>query len=106
MHDNAALGIVDATQKAFAAAGGKGLLETLSVEQKKLYDRGHLSPFSLARTYSLIGDTPEALRYLRIAYDQRVDGVVEIESDHNFDSLANEPAFRKILTDAGLPPLS
>ena len=38
MHDNSALGTVDATEKAFASGGGKGLIETLSVEQKKLYD--------------------------------------------------------------------
>lgn len=106
MHDNSALAIADATERAFAAGGGKGLLETLSVEQKKLYDRGQLSPFLLAMTYSLLGDKAEALRYLKIAYDQRVDGVVEIESDHSFDSLANEPAFRKMLADAGLPPLN
>jgi len=106
MHDNSALGIVDATEKAFAARGAKGLLETLSVEQKKLYERGQLSPFLLAMTYSILGDKPEALRYLKIAYDQRVDGVVEIESDRNFDSLSNEPEFRKMLADAGLPPLN
>lgn len=45
MHDDSALGTVDAKEKAFRAGGGKGLLETLSVEQKKLYDRGQLSPF-------------------------------------------------------------
>ncbi|MGB9236755.1 MAG: winged helix-turn-helix domain-containing protein [Terriglobales bacterium] len=106
MHDSSALAISDATEKAFAAGGGKGLLETLGAEQKKLYDRGLLSPFLLAMTYSILDDKPEALHYLKIAYEQRVDGVIEIESDRTFDNLANEPAFRKILADAGLPPLS
>ncbi len=106
MHDNSALGTVDATEKAFASGGGKGLIETLSVEQKKLYDRGRLSPFVLAMTYSLQGNKSETLRYLKTAYDQRVDGVVEIESNHSFDNMANEPAFRKMLADAGLPPLN
>ncbi len=106
MHDSSALAIADATERAFAAEGGKGLLATLSAEQKRLYDRGLLSPFLLATTYSLLGNKPAALHYLKIAYDQRVDGVVEIESNHIFDNLANEPAFRKMLADAGLPALS
>jgi DNA-binding winged helix-turn-helix (wHTH) protein/Tfp pilus assembly protein PilF len=106
MHDSSALAIADATERAFAAGGGNSLLETLGAEQRKLYDRGLSSPFLLATTYSIQGNKPEALRYLKIAYDQRVDGVVEIESNHNFDNLANEPAFRKMLADAGLPPLN
>lgn len=106
MHDSSALAVADATERAFAAGGKTGLLKILSVEQKKLYDRGQLSPFSLAATYSILGDKQAALRYLKIAYDQRVDGVVAIESDHSFDNLANEPAFGKMLADVGLPPLN
>ena len=106
MHDSPALAIVDTTEKAYAAGGGKSLLEVLSVEQKKLYDRGQLSPYFLAGTYSMLGDKPQALRYLKIAYDQRVDGVVAIESDPVFDNLAGEPAFQKMLADLGLPPLN
>lgn len=106
MHDSSALAIADATDKAFASGGGKGLLETLSVEQKKLYDRGLLSPFFLATTYSILNNKQEALRYLRIAYDRRVDGVTQIGSDPAFDNLHDEPAFRKLLADVGLPPLN
>ena len=105
MHDASALEICDATEKGFATAGGVGLLKALSLQQKKLYDRGQLSPYLLAVTYSIMDDKQEALRYLKKAYDQHVDGVAQLEADHAFDNLADEPEFRKMLAEVGLPPL-
>ncbi|MGA8301999.1 MAG: tetratricopeptide repeat protein [Terriglobales bacterium] len=105
MHDSSAIAIVDATEKGFAAGGGRGMLEVLSAEQKKLFERGQFSPFPLATTYSIMGDKREALHYLKIAYDRRVDGVTQIESDTSFASLYDEPAFQKIAADVGLPPI-
>ena len=106
MHDNSAAALVDAVGKAYVARGGEGLLESLGAEQKKLHERGEISPFLLATTYSLAGNKPESLRYLKIAYDQRVDGLIAIESDHSFDNLSAEPTFRKLLVTLGLPPLN
>ena len=105
MHDDSALATVEVTEKAFAGAGGRGLLQALSLQQKRLYDRGLLSPWFLAQTQSIMGNKAEALRYLRTAYDRRDEGIPQIESDPAFDNLHNEPAFRKLLADAGLPPL-
>jgi hypothetical protein len=67
MHDASALSISEATEKGFATGGGKGLLEALSLEQQKLYDRGQFSPYYLAETYSIRGRNQEALGYLKIA---------------------------------------
>ncbi|MBZ5546343.1 MAG: winged helix-turn-helix domain-containing protein [Acidobacteriia bacterium] len=106
MHDNSALAVVEATEKGFATGGGKDLLKTLLQQQTKLYQRGQLSPYFLAVTCSLQGNKQEALRYLRTAYDQRADGLFQIETDHAFDNLHNEPAFRQLVADVGLPPLS
>ena len=105
MHDASAEESCDATEKGFASAGGIGLLEALSLQQKRLYDRGQLSPYLLAVTYSLMDNKKEALRYLKQAYDQRVDGVAQLEADHAFDNLADEPEFRKLIGDLGLPAL-
>jgi hypothetical protein len=52
------------------------------------------------------GNRQEALRYLKTAYDQHADGMYEIETDHAFDILHNEPAFRQLVADVDLPPLS
>ena len=106
MRDSSALAVVEATEKGFAAGGGKGLLKTLRQQQTKLYDRGLLSPYFLAMTCSLQGNKQEALRYLKTAYDRHADGLFQIETDHAFDSLHDEPAFRQLLADVGLPPLA
>ena len=105
MHDNFTLAIVEATEKVFATGGGKNLLKTLRQQQTKLYQRGLLSPYFLAVTCSLQGNKQEALRYLKTAYDQRADGLFQIETDPAFNNLHNEPAFRQLVADVGLPPL-
>ncbi|MGB9205810.1 MAG: winged helix-turn-helix domain-containing protein [Terriglobales bacterium] len=106
MHDSSALAIAEATEKGFAAEGGKGLLQGLRRQQAKLYERGLLSPYFLAVTCSLQGNKQEALRYLRTAYDRHADGLFQIETDHAFDNLHDEPAFRQLVADVGLPPFS
>jgi DNA-binding winged helix-turn-helix (wHTH) protein/tetratricopeptide (TPR) repeat protein len=106
MHDQSALAVVEATERGFATGGGKDLLKTLRQQQTNLYQRGQLSPYFLAVTCSLQGNKQEAVRYLRIAYDQRADGLFQIETDPAFHNLHDEPAFRQLVADVGLPPLS
>ena len=106
MHDSSALAVVEATERGFASGGGKGLLEALRQQQTKLYERGLSSPYFLAATCSLLGNKQEALRYLKIAYDQHADNVPGMATQHAFDNLHDEPAFRRMLADVGLPPLS
>src|ERR1019366_7087766 len=84
MHDSSALAIAEATEKALAAGGGRGLLENLRRQQTKLYERGLLSPYFLAVTCSLQGNKQEALRYLKTAYDQHADGLFQMETDPAF----------------------
>ncbi len=106
MRDSSALAVVQAAEKGFATGGGNDLLRTLRQEQAKLYARGLLSPYLLAVTCSLQADKQEALRYLKIAYDRHVDGLFQIETDPAFDNLHDEPAFRQLVADVGLPPLT
>jgi DNA-binding winged helix-turn-helix (wHTH) protein/tetratricopeptide (TPR) repeat protein len=106
MHDSSALAIVEAMERGFASGGGKGLLKSLLQQQTKLYERGLLSPYFLAETYSLQGNKQEALRYLNITYDQHADAFTQMETDGAFENLHNEPAFRQLIDQAGLPPLN
>ncbi|MGA3091415.1 MAG: tetratricopeptide repeat protein [Terriglobales bacterium] len=105
MHDAAALALSDAAEQAFAKDGKRALLETLRREQKKLYDQGTFSPYILAETCSLLGNKAEALQYLRVAYGKRWDRVPEMEADPAFAGLHQEPAFRQLLHEVGLPPI-
>jgi DNA-binding winged helix-turn-helix (wHTH) protein/tetratricopeptide (TPR) repeat protein len=106
VHDGSALAVADATEQGFSKGGANGLLDALVLQQQKLYDRGRFSPFFLAATYSILGDKQKALNYLKIAYDQHSDGVVQMASMHEFDHLHADPAFQKMLADVGLPPIN
>jgi len=104
VHDSSAIATVDAAEKGFATAGGKGLLEALLRRQQELYDRGQFSAFFLAETCSVAGRKQKALHYLKLAYDQHADGLIMMRSVRAFDNLHDDPAFRRVLADAGLPP--
>lgn len=103
MHDSVALALTDAAEKAFARGGGRGMFETLRREQKKLYDQGAFSPYVLAETCSLMGNKAEALQYLKVAYGKHWDRVTEMGANPAFEGLHNEPAFRQLLDQVGLP---
>jgi tetratricopeptide (TPR) repeat protein len=106
MNDSSALAIADATEKGFAAGGGQGLLEALRLQEIKLYDHGQFSPFTLAETCAMMGREQDALHYLKTAYDQHAEGMPQMENDHELDKLHDEPVFRRMLAEVGLPPLS
>jgi hypothetical protein len=53
----------------------------------------------------MIGNKEEALQYLKVAYENRSDGVIDIEANFALQSLHNEPAFRQVIDKLGLPPL-
>jgi len=106
MHENPALVVAEAAEKGFAAGGGRGLLEAQRLQQKKLYDRGQVSPYLLAQTCSLLGNKLEALQYLEAAYVKHADDLSGIEPDYAFNNLHDDPTFRQLLVKIGLPPLS
>jgi len=106
MHDASAITLAVATKKGFALGGKQGLLEALRLRQKALYDRGQFSPYYLAETCSLQGRKQEALQYLKAAYGQHADGLLDTESNPAFNNLHEEPEFRRVLTDIGLPRLT
>lgn len=105
LHDASLSTIADAAEKGFAAHGTRGMLEGQADQQKKVYSQGKLSPFYLAETYSLLGNTEEALKYLDACYDRHAQETVNIAADPAFNSLHSVPAFQQFLAKVGLPPV-
>jgi DNA-binding winged helix-turn-helix (wHTH) protein/Tfp pilus assembly protein PilF len=103
MQDRSSLDLVAVAEKAYATGGSRGMLQTLEDQQKKLYDRGSLSPYPLALTDSLLGNKQEALRYLKIAYDQHDDNLVEVPSERGFDKLHDDPAYKELMARFTFP---
>jgi DNA-binding winged helix-turn-helix (wHTH) protein/Tfp pilus assembly protein PilF len=96
-HDSAALVVASAAQKGYAAGGARAMFENIRHEQQKLYDQGKISSLALAGTCALEGNKRDALKYLKIAYDQHEDDVVGVAGNHLFDSLHDDPEMQRIL---------
>lgn len=103
LHDETSLALALAAEKGFDHGGGKVMLESLRQQEKKLYNQGRFSPFSLAETCAQLGDKKAALKYLQAAFDQHAEGVAQIEGDPFFYSLREEPGYRELTARIGLP---
>ncbi|MGA7422302.1 MAG: hypothetical protein WBW77_06435, partial [Candidatus Sulfotelmatobacter sp.] len=86
-----------AAEKGYAAGGAHAMFQNIRNEQQKLYDQGNFSPLALAGTCALEGDKWDAVKYLKIAYDQHEDDVVDVAGNHLFDNLHNDPEMQRIL---------
>lgn len=96
-HDSAALVVASAAEKGYAAGGAHAMFENIRYEQQKPYDQGKFSPLALAGTCALEGNKRDALKYLKIAYDQHQDDVVEIAGNRLIDNLHDDPEMQRIL---------
>ena len=96
-HDNAAVVVASAAQRGYAAGGAHAMFENLRKEQQKLYDHGKFSSLALAGTCVLEGNKQDALKYLKIAYDQHEDDVVGLAGNRLFDELHDQPEMQRIL---------
>jgi tetratricopeptide (TPR) repeat protein len=105
LHDQARLDIVTAGEKGLARGGAQGMWRAMLKEQQRLRADGKESAYNLARTCALLGRKQAALDYLRTAYQQHETELVSMRVDEALLSLHDEPRFREILTQVGLPPL-
>ncbi len=80
-----------------------GQLRNTLALQKKFYENGLQSPYSVAETDSLLGNKQEALQYLKVAYDKHDDSMVRLESDPAFANLNHEPAYQDLVAKLGFP---
>ena len=102
MHNESTLKLLDAAAND-SAGGAQGMLQSIQAVQKKLYDQGSLSPYSLALTNSLLGNKQEALKYLKIACDRHDEEMVGIEGEPAFNSLREDPAYKALLARIVIP---
>jgi tetratricopeptide (TPR) repeat protein len=104
VHDKSALAIATAAEKGFASGGPRGMFEAMLKVQERLYAEQSFSATAVAMTAASLGNNPEALHYLQAAYEQRDSALLFVETDRQFKSLYNEPAYRDLLARMNLPP--
>ena len=103
VHDNSELAIATAAEKGLAAGGPRGMFQAILQIRKKLYAQHSLPPTELAKTFALLGDKNESLRYLEEAYEQRDGELLFVEVYSEFETLRDNPAYRDLLARMNLP---
>jgi hypothetical protein len=104
--DRDKLALVQAAEPGFAAGGYTGMLRNMLKVQQKRYAQYRVTAYELAEAEALPGNNPAALQYLRLSAAQNEVTLAKLRICPYFCNLRPEPEFRRLVTDAGLPPLA
>jgi tetratricopeptide (TPR) repeat protein len=99
--DDAALAIVTAAERGFAAGGVKGMRESTIPVRKEMVDRDLSSAYELAATCALVGKKEAALRYLHVAYEKREALLLNLYRDPDFSTVRNDLVYKEITERVG-----
>jgi len=102
-HDAAQSSVAEAAAHGLANSGEQGLFAAQISEQKKMYERGKLSPYYVGQTEARLGNKREAIRYLAICVQSHDEVVLNLIDDQAFISLHGDPTFKQLLAKIGLP---
>jgi tetratricopeptide (TPR) repeat protein len=105
-HSEQQLAIARAAEQGFKTGGQRGMLVNTLRVQEKLFHQGQMSPFLVAVTCMRLGQNEDAMRYLQTAVQQHDPPLLAVRGDSAFNALHDDPRFRKVLAQAGMPPLS
>ena len=103
--DQTGMEVVKVAEQAFAAGGGKAMLDSLRQLHEKYYEQGIVSGYRAADYCALSGKNQEAIHYLQEAFAKHDSELIDVESDLAFRGLHDDPAFRQLILRIGLPPL-
>ena len=68
----------------------------------KLCEQGKPVAYDVAVTSAMLGDYPQALRYLRTALDRGEGAVLAARLDPAFNALHSDPEYQRLLVAIGL----
>ena len=63
----------------------------------------YVRPIVIGTLYTRAGMKEEALHYLQLAFEEQSPGIPYLSIDPIFDFLRDDPRFRAILDEIGLP---
>ncbi|HTU44546.1 MAG TPA: tetratricopeptide repeat protein [Bryobacteraceae bacterium] len=96
-HDQEQLDLVSTGERAYAAGGGRAMLEAM---QQRL--AGYSSPerprnYEMAQLCALLGENKRAIEYLQAAIGSRESSVLDMASAAEFAGLHKDPGWNKLL---------
>jgi tetratricopeptide (TPR) repeat protein len=101
---------IEKFETAYKSRGWKGFwveyLENLEKQRKTLLETDPTAYFNsegIAYAYAATGNKDKALEYLGKAYDERDPSLVTIKTSEVYDFLGDDPRFKELIRNIGLP---
>ena len=89
---------------AYAKSGRQAEARQILAELTERSKREYISPYFLATVHTGLGDKDQAFRWLKKAYEDRVDELVYLKAEPRFDPLRSDPRFQDLLRRMNFPP--
>ena len=88
----------------YAVSGNREAAQKIIAELQELTKNKYVSPFPIAAIYAGLGEKDQAFAWLKKAYEERSDGLVNLTADQRFDSLRSDPRFKDLARRLELVP--
>ena len=99
------MAIVAEAQKGYRSGGANGMLGSILRAQQTYFEAEKMSAFFVAATHARLGEKKEALQYLKTSFQRHEVAFLAIRVHEAFAPLHDDPTFRQLVVQAGLPPL-
>ncbi len=88
----------------YAVSGNREEAQKIIAELQQLAKSKYVSSFQIAAIYAGLGEKDQAFAWLEKAYEERSDGLVNLNAEQRFDSLRSDPRFTDLARRIGLIP--
>jgi adenylate cyclase len=88
----------------YALSGNREEAQKIIAELQELSKSKYVSSFQIAAIYAGLGEKDQAFAWLEKAYEERSDGLVNLNAEQRFDSLRSDPRFKDLARRIGLIP--
>jgi adenylate cyclase len=88
----------------YAVSGNREAAQKIITELQELAKSKSVSSYQIAAIYAGLGEKDRAFAWLEKAYEERSDGLVNVNADQRFDSLRSDTRFQDLARRIGLIP--
>ena len=88
----------------YAVSGNREAAQKIIAELQELAKTKYVSSFQIAAIYAGLGEKDQAFALLEKAYEERSDGLVNLNAEQRFDNLRSDPRFTDLARRVGLIP--
>ena len=93
--DGSAAALADMEMAGLRASGHEGMLRAILAVRLDRFSHGATSAYSLATLYGQLGDSANAIKYLKLSFDRHEPEAIYSHGDTSFAAMSAMPSFRE-----------